>query len=126
MPPESSLTGAQGHWIVDTPIANPMSVYPKYKASRKSWGIDALGTMVVEVRPLLTTGFVGMLTPRGAQVELNNGVVGVGVSIGGDPGCFIVENHLSRFVEGQDIHNIELMWDQMWRATINYGRKGKH
>jgi hypothetical protein len=30
----------------------------------------------------------------------------------------------SRFVEGQDPRNIELMWDQMWRATINYGRKG--
>ena len=29
-----------------------------------------------------------------------------------------------RFIEGQDIHNIELMWDQMFRATTNYGRKG--
>ena len=25
----------------------------------------------------------------------------LGVSIGGDPACYIVENHLSRFVEGQ-------------------------
>lgn len=24
----------------------------------------------------------------------------------------------------QDIHNIELMWDQMFKATVNYGRKG--
>ena len=39
-------------------------------------------------------------------------------------GCFIVEKHLSRFVEGQDPRDIELMWDQMFRATINYGRKG--
>ena len=42
----------------------------------------------------------------------------------GEPGCYIVEKHLSRFVEGQDPRNIETMWDQMWRATINYGRKG--
>ena len=30
---------ATGHWIVDTPIANPMSPYEAYKASRTSWGI---------------------------------------------------------------------------------------
>lgn len=94
-----------GHWITDTPIANPMSPYEAYKKSRTSWGIGAMGTMVVEV-------------------ELECGIVGFGVSIGGDPGCFIVEKHLSRFIEGQDIRNVELMWDQMWRASTNYGRKG--
>jgi len=40
------------------------------------------------------------------------------------PGCYIVEKHLSRFVEGQDPRDVELMWDQMFRATLNYGRKG--
>lgn len=52
-----------GHWIVSSTIANPMSVFPKYQASRTSWGINALGSVVCEV-------------------ELNSGVVGVGVSIG--------------------------------------------
>lgn len=52
---------AKGHWIVDTPIANPMSYYLKYKASRTSWGIGVLGSIVVEV-------------------ELDNGLVGVGIS----------------------------------------------
>ena len=47
-----------------------------------------------------------------------------GVSIGGEPACYIIENHLSRFVEGQDPSDIELMWDQMFRSTLNYGRKG--
>ena len=56
--------------------------------------------------------------------SLTNGMTGVGISIGGEPACFIIENHLSRFVEGQDPKNIELIWDQMWRSTINYGRKG--
>eukprot|EP01059_Diplonema_ambulator_P020024 TRINITY_DN3370_c0_g1_i2.p2 TRINITY_DN3370_c0_g1~~TRINITY_DN3370_c0_g1_i2.p2 ORF type:complete len:467 (+),score=175.78 TRINITY_DN3370_c0_g1_i2:36-1403(+) len=96
---------AGGHWIVDTPISNPMSCYPMYKRSRKQWGIDAVGSMVVEV-------------------ELTNGMVGVGIAIAGEPGCYIVENHLARFVEGQDPRNIEYIWDQMWRGTINYGRKG--
>ncbi len=95
----------QGHWIVDTPIANPMSVYEKYKANRTSWGINALGTVV-------------------AEVELDNGITGIGVSIGGEPACYLIERHLNRFVEGQDARNVELIWDQMWRGTLPYGRKG--
>lgn len=95
----------QGHWIIDTPIANPMSVYEEYKASRASWGINALGSVIVEV-------------------ELDNGMVGIGVSTGGEPACFIIERHLKRFPVGQDPYNVELIWDQMWRATLPYGRKG--
>ena len=95
------------HWINGhpTPIANPMSGYSQYAGARKSWGINALGSLIVEV-------------------EATDGNVGVGISIGGEPGAFIVEHHLSRFVEGQDPRAVELMWDQMWRSTINYGRKG--
>ncbi len=39
------------HWIngYPTPVANPMSGYALYKDTRKSWGINALGTLVVEV-----------------------------------------------------------------------------
>ena len=39
------------HWIngFPTPIANPMSGYPQYAAARKSWGINALGSLIVEV-----------------------------------------------------------------------------
>ena len=94
-----------GHWISDLPIANPMSVYEEYKARRTSWGIGVLGTVVVEV-------------------ELGDGTKGIGCSIGGEPACYIIERHLSRFVEGQDPRNVELIWDQMWRATLPYGRKG--
>jgi len=82
-----------------------MSGYPKYKKNRTTWGINALGTVVVEV-------------------ELEDGTIGIGPSIGGEPAAYIIEKHLSRFVEGQDVRNIELMWDQMWRASMNYGRKG--
>lgn len=93
------------HWIIDTPIANPMSIYEAYKASRVSWGIDALGGLIVEV-------------------ELDNGMTGVGVSTGGEPACFIIERHLKRFLVGQSPANVEVIWDQMWRATLPYGRKG--
>ena len=45
------------------------------------------------------------------EVEAEDGTCGVGVTIGGEAGCYIVEQHLSRFCEGQDPRNIELMWD---------------
>jgi len=93
------------HWISDTPIANPCSLFEEYKASRTSWGVDSLGSVVVEV-------------------ELLGGVVGVGVSVGGAPACYLVEEHLSRFVEGQDVRNIEYIWEQMFRGCQSYGTKG--
>jgi L-rhamnonate dehydratase len=93
-----------GHWI-DGQIATPMSRYPDYRATRSSFGLNVLGTIVVEV-------------------ETDSGVVGVGVSTGGPPACWLVENHLARFVEGQEPHRLELMWDQLWRSTLFYGRKG--
>ena len=39
------------HWIngYPLPVANPMSRYPRYHAYRKSWGINAMGGVVVEV-----------------------------------------------------------------------------
>lgn len=95
----------QGHWIIDTPIANPMSVYAEYKSSRVSWGINALGSVIVEV-------------------ELEGGITGVGISTGGEPACFIIERHLKRFLVDQSPYHVERIWDQMWRATLPYGRKG--
>lgn len=95
---------AEGHWI-DGQIATPMSRYPEYRMTRSSFGLNVLGTVV-------------------AEVEADDGTVGVGVSTGGEPACFIVERHLARFVEGRRPERIELMWDQMWRSTLFYGRKG--
>jgi L-rhamnonate dehydratase len=95
---------AGGHWI-DGRIATPMSVYPDYRDTRSSFGLNVLGSVVVEV-------------------EAADGTVGVGVSTGGLPACWIVEQHLARFVEGRRPDQIELIWDQMWRSTLFYGRKG--
>src|SRR5215210_655821 len=93
-----------GHWI-DGQIATPMSAYAEYRATRSSFGLNVLGTFVVEV-------------------EAETGEVGLGVSTGGVPACWLVEHHLARFVEGQRAHDVERIWDQMWRATMYYGRKG--
>ena len=92
------------HWI-DDHIATPMSKYPEYRQSRQTFGLNVLGTLVVEV-------------------EASDGTVGFAVTTGGDIGAWIVEKHLSRFVEGQRVTDIEKIWDQMFNGSLFYGRKG--
>jgi L-rhamnonate dehydratase len=92
------------HWI-DDHIATPMSRYPEYRNSRKSFGINVLGTLVVEL-------------------EAENGVVGFAVTTGGEPAAFIVEKHLSRFLVGRNPADTEEIWDQMYASSLFYGRKG--
>ena len=50
--------------------------------------------------------------------------MGIGVSTGGTPAAWLIEHHLARFVEGQRVDRLERIWDQLWRSTLFYGRKG--
>lgn len=95
----------EGHWLVDTLISNPMSGYPEYKASRTSWGIAVLGSVVVEI-------------------ETKGGAIGVATGLGGPPACFMIEKHFRRFLIGADPRDVNRLWDQMYRASMPYGRKG--
>lgn len=93
-----------GHWI-DGRISTPMSRYPEYRDTRRSFGLNVLGTLVVEV-------------------EADDGTVGFAVTTGGEIGAFVVERHLARFVEGAPVTALEKIWDQMYNATLFYGRRG--
>ena len=78
---------ADTHWIMGQPphhppITNPMSPFPKYSESRGSWGVANVPSVVVEI-------------------EQEDGLVGVGMSTGGEAAAFIIEHHLAMFVEGQ-------------------------
>ncbi len=92
------------HWIDDN-ISTPMSKYPSFRESRQSFGINVLGTLMVEI-------------------ETDTGVRGFAVTTGGEPAAYIVEKHLARFIEGRKVTEIELMWDQMFNGSLYYGRKG--
>ena len=94
----------EGHWVDDN-ISTPMSKYPDYRKSRQSFGVDVLGTLVVEK-------------------ETDTGVRGVAVTTGGEPAAFLVEKHFTCFIEGRKVTEIELMWDQMFQASVYYGRRG--
>lgn len=95
---------AKNNWL-NSRMATPMSAYPEYRDSNLTWGRNAVGSFVVEV-------------------ESASGEVGTGVSTGGIPCCWIVENHLARLVEGRGCDEIGKIWDIVWKATLYYGRKG--
>ena len=91
------MTDASGGWdhvTTHPPITNPMSRFGKYAGSRKSWGVANVPSVLVEV-------------------EQEDGLVGVGMSTGGEAACFIIEHHLAMFVEGQNVRNISHMWEQV-------------
>jgi L-rhamnonate dehydratase len=102
------LPDADGEWDHETthpPITNPMSRFPKYSGSRGSWGVARVPTVIVEI-------------------EDEEGRIGIGASTGGEAAAFIIERHLSMFVEGSNVRDRSNMWEQMWRASIHYSRKG--
>ena len=95
----------EGQWVIDSLIANPMSGYPEYREKRSSWGIGVLGSLVVEL-------------------ETADGVVGVSTGHGGAPAAWLIRNHFARFVVGEDARNANKISDQIFRASLPYGRKG--
>jgi L-rhamnonate dehydratase len=97
--------GEARHWLVDSLISNPMSGYAKYREKRSSWGIGVLGSLVVEI-------------------ETEDGTVGVATGSGGVPAAWMIRNHFSRFLIGEDARNTNRCWDEMYRASLPYGRKG--
>src|SRR6478735_3687200 len=104
--PIPSYTPAPGSWSTGgVEVANPMSIYPEYKAQRSLFmsGDPALGGFTVEV-------------------STDKGVKGYGK--GGPAGGIIVEKHLTKLLMNEDPFNIERIWDIMWRSTMYYGRAG--
>src|SRR5581483_8866875 len=104
--PVPTYQPAPGSWSTGSvEVANPMSIYPEYKAMRSLFQPDPgkMGLSVVEI----TT---------------NKGIKGYGR---GGPGAgFVIENHLTKLLLKEDPWNVERIWDINWRSTMYYGRKG--
>jgi L-rhamnonate dehydratase len=83
-----------------------MHKYPEYKVSRTSWGIGVLGSIFV-------------------KLTASDGTVGYATGFGGPPACWLIEEHYRRFIIGQDPRDTNKIWDQMFRASMFYGRKGE-
>ncbi len=101
-----AYTPTAGAWSTQgVEVANPMSIYPKYKAQRSLFNPDP-----------------GKLDDFTVEIATDKGIKGYGN--GGRAGEFIVRDHLAKLVMGEDPFDIERLWDTMWRSTMSYGRMG--
>jgi L-rhamnonate dehydratase len=95
----------RGAWLNETQVSTPMSIYPQYHGRRGSWRGPNTQDVYVEV-------------------EADDGLTGLGVTRGGAVVQAIVEGHLRPLLLGAEARDIEMLWEQMFRATLPYGRKG--
>jgi len=102
--PSPSYEPAPGSWSTGgSEVANPMSIYAKYKPRRELFMANDLG-------------------PDAVEITTDKGITGIGF---GGPGCsFVIEKHLTKLLIGEDPFDVERLWDIMWRSTLYYGRKG--
>jgi L-rhamnonate dehydratase len=78
---------------------------------------------------ILGPGFVGLRSgPVNAvivQVRTDDGITGIGsAGVGSGAAVYIIEQHLRSILLGQNPFDVELLWETMFRSTLNYGRKG--
>ena len=103
-PPE--YTPAAGSWSTQgVEVANPMSIYPEYKATRSLFCPDH-----------------GKVPSFTVEVRTDRGITGYGN--GGPGGGTVVVEHLSKLLMNEDPFNVERIWDVCWRSTLHYGRMG--
>ena len=93
-------------WLSDGLIANPMSIYPAYREKRSSW----FGTMTAAIIEIVTdTGLRGLGTVGGGKAKIARPVI---------------DDQFRTLLVGRSPFEIELLWEQMFRASQFYGRKG--
>jgi len=95
-----------GSWLSESLVASPLSIYPAYREKRSSW--------------------FGLMTTAIVELETDAGISGLG-TIGGGKGraaATLVEDQFRALLMGQDPFAIELLWEQMFRASQAWGRKG--
>ncbi len=104
--PYPAYAPSKDAWSVDkVEVANPMSIYPEYKARRALFFSDP-----------------GKVPSFTVEISTDKGVKGYGN--GGPGGGTIVVEHLSKLLMGRDPFDIERNWDICWRSTMHYGRMG--
>ena len=107
------ITGVKVHevpmsmsWLSEGLIANPMSIYPRFKEKRSSW--------------------FGPMTAAIVEIQTDSGLRGLG-TVGGGKGNLaapIIDGQFKTLLLGQSPFDTELLWEQMFRASQFYGRRG--
>jgi len=107
------ITGIKVHevpmsfsWLSEGLIANPMSIYPRFREKRSSW--------------------FGPMTAAIIEIQTDEGIRGLG-TVGGGKGKLaapIIDEQFKNLLLGQSPFDIELLWELMFRASQFYGRRG--
>ena len=99
-------TPKPGSWSTQgVEVANPMSIYPRYKPERSLFNPDP-----------------GKLDDFLVEITTDKGINGYGT--GGRGGDTVINGHLVKLLMGEDPFDIERLWDIMWRSTIATDAKG--
>ena len=64
----------------------------------------------------------GKLPAFTVEITTDKGVKGYGS--GGPGGGYVVEQHFTKLLMGEDPFNVERIWDILWRSSMSYGRAG--
>lgn len=103
--PPNFTQGAPGEFLV-----TPLHVFPDYQRLLGERFVGLRGGPVYAVLVRVTT---------------DEGISGIGsAGVGSGAASYIIEHHLAPILTGQNPFNVELLWEQMFRSTLNYGRKG--
>jgi L-rhamnonate dehydratase len=88
-----------------TVLVTPSSIFYEPQRDRRPGGSEIAGVLV--------------------QVITDEGLTGVGtVGAANGHALFSIENHLKYVVLNQNPFDVEVLWERMFRESINYGRKG--
>jgi L-alanine-DL-glutamate epimerase-like enolase superfamily enzyme len=88
-----------------TVLVTPSSIFYQPQPERVPGGSEIVGLLV--------------------QVVTDDGLTGVGtVGAANGHARFTIENHLKYVVLNQNPFDVEVLWERMFRESINYGRKG--
>lgn len=104
--PLPAYTPSANSWSTQgVEVANPMSVYPEYKAMRSLFMPDP-----------------GKVPSFTVEITTDKGIKGYGN--GGPGGGTVAIEHLTKLMMNRDPFDIERNWDICWRSTMSYGRMG--
>jgi len=91
-------------WWDGAEIANPMSVYPRFKKTRSLW--------------------LPKWSSVGVKVTAEDGTWGLGMTSHGRPVAAVIEDHFAQHLAGENCLSIEKLWDMMFRMSKPYGSQG--
>jgi L-rhamnonate dehydratase len=101
-------------------------------ASVKAYPIKVAG-MAGGAVPKFTSDFdrarwIGPFSQLGGailvEIKTEQGLTGYGMGGGGGAAAYIIEHHLGPLITGASALHVEAIWEQMYNASLFYGRKG--